>query len=370
MDSQSFEIDSNELDSLYHPKPNPSINDVLDSKLDYVFLTGDSLSLLKSISAETFNCVITSPPYFQQREYDFAKKYKKVAVGLEKNIEDYVGNLVEIFSEVLRTLKPDGSMWLNIGDKFIDKELAGIPWRVALALKDSGWILRQDVIWHKMKGTQSAKDRFRDLHEYVFHFVKSKKYWFDGDAVRISPKPADLIKGKSATGVSGKKYFDFIEMTDTLTHEEKINAKNALDETIKQMKEGEVTDFRMTIRGMQRTYHGEKGSMSGRAKEIQDKGYFIMKMGSKGFLPSNVWNIVPEDKWRKDKHCAVFPEELLKIPLLSTCPPKGLVLDPFSGTGTTVSAAVKNGLRGVGMDISMEYNRLAYERLNYAETPN
>ena len=350
--------------TLYKEQP-PTLNDVLSDKGSYVFMTSDALSLLKSVPDESFNCVITSPPYFQQREYDFSDKYNDVAIGLEISIDDYIANLVDIFTEVLRTLKTDGSLWLNIGDKFIDKELAGIPWRLALALKDSGWILRQDIIWHKMKGTQSAKDRFRNLHEHIFHFVKSKKYWFDGDAVRIPPKPADIINGISSTGVSGKKYYDFIEVTSTLTDEEKLNAKNALDETIRQIKLGEVTDFRMTLRGMQRTYHGENGNMSGRAKEIEDKGFFIMKMNAKGFLPSNVWSIVPEAKWRKDKHCAVFPENLLKIPLLSTCPPNGLVLDPFSGTGTTVLAAVKNGFRGVGMDISEYYNNIAYQRMPY-----
>lgn len=343
-----------------------ALDDVIYEHSSYAFLTGDSLSLLKATHDETFNCVITSPPYFQQREYDFSKKYEKKAIGLEKTMDDYIANLADIFTEVRRTLKNDGSLWLNIGDKFINKELAGMPWRVALALKDSGWILRQDIIWHKMKGTQSAKDRFRNLHEHIFHFVKDRKYWFNGDAVRITPKPADTVNGKSATGVSGKKYYDFIKTTDTLTSIEKTNAKRALDETVKQIKDGEITDFRMTIRGMQRTYHGEKKSMSGRAKEVQDKGYFIMKVSAKGFLPSNVWNIVPEDKWRKDNHCAVFPEELLRIPLLSTCPANGLVLDPFSGTGTTVAAAVSHGFRGIGMDISNDYNCLAYKRLKHA----
>ena len=248
------------------------------------------------------------------------------------------------------------------------KELIGVPWRVALALKDDGWKLRQDVIWHKLKGTQSAKDKFRHLHEHIFHFVKIRKYFFNGDAVRIAPKPAMSRNGKivSATGVSGKKYYEFIKTTNTLNDAEKKSAKKALDNAVQEIKEGKITDYRMTIRGSQRVYHGEKSRMSGRAKELQTHGYYIIKMSAKGFLPSNVWDIVPEDKWRKDKHCAVFPEELVTTPILCTTPKNGLVLDPFSGTGTTVTAAVKNGFRGIGIDISSEYNRLAYERVSDA----
>ena len=92
-----------------------------------------------------------------------------------------------------------------------------------------------------------------------------------------------------------------------------------------------------------------------------------MKMKKKGFLPSNVWRIVPEDKWRKDTHCAVFPEELLKIPILSTCPIDGIVLDPFSGTGSTVNAAVKLGRKGIGIDLCNQYTELARKRLKETE---
>lgn len=347
------------------PRKGRDVMDVVNGEYDYTFQTGDCNSLIKDIPAESIDCVITSPPYFQQREYDFSSKFKDVAIGEEDTIQEYVDNLVNVFREVHRVLKTSGSLWLNIGDKFVDKELAGVPWRVALALKDNGWILRQDIIWNKRKGTQSAKDRMRDIYEHIFHFVKNKKYYFDGDLIRIKPGEVVCKNGKviSATGVSGKKYYEYIEKTNDLTMVEKKNAKTALDRVIKEMKEGKISDFRMTIRGAQRTYHGESEKISGRAKELQDKGYFLLKMNSSGFLPSNIWDIVPEDKWRKDNHCAVFPEELLQIPLLSTCPKGGIVLDPFSGTGTTVSAAVKHDFRGIGFDISKAYNKLACERV-------
>ena len=123
----------------------------------------------------------------------------------------------------------------------------------------------------------------------------------------------------------------------------------------------------MTIRGEQRSFHSENSKISGRAKELQEKGFYIMKMRKKGFLPSDIWRIVPEDKWRKDAHCAVFPEELLRIPILSTCPVDGIVLDPFSGTGSTVTAAVKLGRKGIGIDLSHQYTELAIKRLKDSE---
>lgn len=217
-----------------------------------------------------------------------------------------------------------------------------------------------------MKGTQSCKDRMRDIYEHVFQFVKKTKYYFDGDSIRIIPeKDAYEKDGQiiSATGVSGKKYYKQIETSTVLSEEEKTNALNALNETLEEMRRGEVVDFRMTIRGEQRTYHSESQKVSGRAKELNDKGYFIMKMRKKGFLPSDIWRIVPEDTWRKDTHCAVFPEELLKTPILSTCPKGGIVLDPFSGTGSTVHAAVLLERKGIGIDLSNQYTEIAKRRL-------
>lgn len=124
-----------------------------------------------------------------------------------------------------------------------------------------------------------------------------------------------------------------------------------------------MNDFRMTIRGVQRAWHSNNTEISGRAKELQNKGFYIMKMGSMGYIPGDIWNIVPEDTWRKDSHCAVFPEELLRIPILATCPTGGIVLDPFSGTGSTV-AAVRLGRRGIGIDLSSEYITVAQQRMN------
>lgn len=342
------------------------ISEVLEGKRQFCFEVGDSLQVLKRIPDKSVDCVITSPPYWQQRIYEDYDGEMNDIIGSEEAPEKYVENLMKVIREIYRILKDEGSFWLNIGDKFVDKCLMGMPWRVALEMQKEGWILRSDIIWDQMKGTQSCKDRMRDIYEHVFQFAKKKKYYFDADAVKIIPendayeKDGQII---SATGVSGKKYFKQIETSTVLSDEERNNALNALNETLEEMRRGEVVDFRMTIRGEQRTYHSENKKVSGRAKELNEKGYFIMKMRKTGFLPSDIWRIVPEDTWRKDTHCAVFPEELLRTPILSTCPSDGIVLDPFSGTGSTVKAAVNLGRRGIGIDLSKQYSEIATNRL-------
>ena len=330
----------------------------------FAIITGDALNVLGQIPDNSIHCVITSPPYWQLREYDNGDDPREI--GNEADFFDYVGTLTQVFLEVRRVLVDTGSLWLNLGDKYHNKMLMGLPWRVALSLMDSGWILRNDVIWDQMKGTQSAKDRLRDVYEHIFHFVKQKKYYYDHDAIRIRPtRGAKKYNGElvSATGVSGKKYRQQIESSSVLSDLEKTNAMNALNDVILEMESGALVDFRMTIRGEQRTYHSDSQKVSGRAKELATRGFFILKMGANGHIPSDIWRIAPEDSWRKDAHYAVFPEELLTNPIRATCPLDGIVLDPFSGTGSTLFTAIKLNRRGLGIDLSKHYNDIARKRI-------
>lgn len=336
----------------------------LEDNSRYRFISGDCLSVLKEMESESVDCIITSPPYWGMRAYDNEDNVNEI--GNEPDFKSYLEALGEVFSEARRVLKKSGSLWLNLGDKYVDKKLLGMPWRVAISLMDNGWIMRNDVIWHQLKGTQSCRDRLRDSYEHVFHFVKSKKYIYDADAIRIKPSKMPVVSDSvttSSTGVSGKKYRKLIRESTELTEQEKINAEKALDEVLAEIRLGLVNDFRMTIRGAQRTWHSDSTKISGRAKELVNKGFYVMRISSKGHLPSDVWNIVTEDTWRTDSHCAVYPEELLRIPILATCPEGGIVLDPFSGTGTTVSAALKLGRRGVGIELSPEYIRISEQRI-------
>lgn len=333
----------------------------------HVLIKGSCLDILSLIPSESIDCVITSPPYWNQRAYDVEEEYRHLMLGNEPSHQVYVSNIVRIFSEVKRVLRKDGSCWLNLGDKYVNKNLMGIPWRVAIAMQDDGWILRNDIIWDQMKGTQSAKDRLRDIYEHVFHFVKNRKYYYETDQIRIQPRAKPRVRGNrmvSATGVSGKKYREQIAASGDLSPSEKLGAITALEETIAQMQQGEIVDFRMTIRGRQRPFHSDNGTVSGRAKELEQKGYYMLKMGAKGHLPSDIWRIVPEDKWRKDAHYAVFPEELLLSPIKATCPPNGIVMDPFCGIGSAACAALNLGRRSIGIDISEHYLQIAETRVH------
>ena len=347
------------------------ISKVLDENQKNGLLTGNCKDILTEIPDESIGCVITSPPYWQMRKYHTNGNDADSMIGEEKTPEEYVKRLAGIFRQIKRVLKSDGSVWLNLGDKYHNKNLMGMPWRVALAMQDDGWILRNDVIWHQIKGTQSAKDRLRDVYEHIFHFVKRKKYYYDADLIRIKPSKLPTINGKeiiSATGVSGKKYRRQILESKELNEQERAAAIRALDQTLEKIREGKLVDFRMTIRGAQRTYHSNNLEVSGRAKELETKGFYILTSDAKGHLPSDIWNIVPEDEWRKDVHYAVFPTELLELPIKATSRIDSVILDPFMGTGSTLVAANQLKRQGLGIELSEEYVEIARNRLNPAQS--
>jgi site-specific DNA-methyltransferase (adenine-specific) len=332
-----------------------------DDDITPMFIKGNSLDVLKARPDKSIDMCITSPPYWGQRQYDGG------GIGLEKNHKDYVVDLCEIFSELKRVLKDEGSFWLNIGDAYKNKALLGLPWRVAFELTDEqGWIMRNSVIWHKVKGgPDNSKDKLRNVHENLFHFVKkSKGYYYDADAVRKKPREAKVENGVvvSATGVSGVRYKRQIELSTDLSMEEKKNALQKLNETLNEINLGKLSDFRMIIRGQQRTTHSDSEKVSGRAKELRDKGYYMLKYHPKGSKPSDVWDILPEDTQKRKKHFAAYPEDLCKIPILATCPSDGIVFDPFCGTGTTMLVAKYFGRKSIGVDLSKEYLELAEER--------
>jgi DNA modification methylase len=265
-----------------------------------------------------------------------------------------------------RVLTDKGSLWLNIGDSYQEKRLLGIPWRVALELVDEqGWLLRNDVIWNKVKGgPDNAKDKLRNVHEHVFHFVKQKNYYYDVDAIRSAPKKSRVLNGAvvSATGVSGVRYRRQIELSTALSDEEKKNAYAALDAILREVVDGRLADFRMIIRGQQRATHSDAEAVSGRARELRDRGYYFLKYHPKGSKPSDVWDILPEDTQRRDTHFAPYPEDLCKIPILATCPEGGVVIDPFCGTGTTNLVAFQFGRKSIGIDVAERYVKTAESR--------
>lgn len=348
-----------------------------------VILQGDCLEVLKSLPDCSINCCVTSPPYFGLRDYgtgswvggdpncDHAeakiptrfdykidelqqhnkgsdvKLYKKVCptcgavredkqIGLEDTPEDFINKLVDIFREVKRVLKDDGTLWVNMGDSymsntfsnrnFIDdggrggnkpvlkknnptdslkvKDLIGIPWMLAFALRKDGWYLRQDIIWHKSCAMpESVKDRCTKSHEYVFLLSKSSKYYFDYKAIQETAVSSDTSQYK--------------------------NIEN---------------------------FHVDYDDADGEAADEQSAN----NEGKRN--KRDVWTVNPSHY--KEAHFATFPEALIEPMILAGCPEDGIVLDTFMGSGTTAVVAKKHHRNYVGIELNPEYIKIAENRID------
>ncbi len=336
---------------------------VMGSDITPLFLCGDALSVLKELPSESIDCCITSPPYWNKRQYAGG------GIGMEADYHTFIDHLIVIFSEIKRVLKSFGSFWLNIGDSYLNKNLLNLPYRIAIRLQDEqGWILRNTIIWNKVKGCpDNSEDKLRNIYEPVFHFVKQPKgYYYDVDSVRHKPHQTKIVNGAvvSATGVSGIRYKRKIELSTELTEEQKVSALTELDNILSMVQKGEISDFRMIIKGEQRTTHSDSERVSGRARELHERGFYFLKYNPNGAKPSDLWDIIPEDSQGRTTHFAPYPEDICKIPILLTCPMNGIVLDPFSGTGTTSVVARTLGRKSVGIDISDEYIAEAEKRVH------
>lgn len=280
------------------------------SEIEDKIFCGNSLWTLQRLPSSSINCIVTSPPYFGQRDYDV-----KGQIGNEKLPAEYINNLIDLFNECKRVLKDTGSLWLNLGDKYNKGDLLGMPWRVALALQDNGWILRNDIIWHKPNAMpHSTKNRLTTDHEYIFFFTKKRKdYFYDQDAIR-------------------EEHVTFSE------HSKMKGGRNHFG------KNGGTP---------------EKGKNSGNSN-LHD-GRWDQAFHPNGRNKRTVWNVALS-KFR-GAHFAVFPEKLIEPCILAGCPKNGIVLDPFFGAGTTGYVANKFSRKYIGLEINPEYAEIARERL-------
>ena len=252
-----------------------------DAILNNVLL-GDIRSVYTSIPDNFVQSIITSPPYFGHRKYSEDDRCDN-EIGTEKSLEEYINNLVSCFEAIKPKLKNSGVLWLNLGDTYRNKELLGVPWRVAFALKDSGWILRSDVIWKKPNAMPSSvKDRPATDHEYIFLFSKSRNYYYDADAIR-EPHVTFTEKSKMR---GGRNHFGKRDGTP------------------------------------------EQGKNSGN-RNLHD-GRWDQAFHPKGRNKRTVWEI-PLSKFR-EAHFAVYPEKLVEICLLASTRRNDVVLDPFTGS--------------------------------------
>lgn len=303
------------------------------------------------LEPESVYTCVTSPPYYNLRDYGVAGQ-----IGTEATVEEYIDKLVDVFREVRRALRQDGTLWVNIGDSYATrsgaqpptntrnscghtekrppsgykyKDLIGVPWLLAFALRADGWYLRQDIIWHKTNAMpESVRDRCTRSHEYVFLLSKSTKYYFDAAAI------SEPIAGSSA-----KRYLQNIEQQRGLDRQPgKTNG---------------------TMKAALPRFGGNKYGEDGREETRTKSG--------KAYIPTlrrnkrSVWNI--STAGFRGAHFAVFPEKLVEPCILAGCPEGGTVLDPFTGSGTTGVVAKRLGRNFVGCEIKPEYWQMATDRI-------
>ena len=306
-----------------------------------LILIGDVLGKIKEIEDGTVDCCVTSPPYYGLRDYGMSGQ-----IGLEDTPEAYISRLVAVFQEIKRVLRDDGTLWVNIGDSYAGsggagnqfgqlesglakykqpsrphemglkpKDLIGIPWMLAFALRADGWYLRQDIIWHKPNPMpESVKDRCTKSHEYIFMLSKSSKYYYDADAIKepcVSGDPASPRGSKCVkTPNSGRRD-----------------------------KQGELG--KQTYTGFNERYFSKDPLM------LRNK--------------RDVWTVTT--KPYKGAHFATFPPDLIEPCILAGSKEGGIVLDPFMGSGTTCMVAKKHGRGYIGIELNPAYVELAEKRI-------
>jgi DNA modification methylase len=288
--------------------PNGIRSTTLGNYVDAI-ICSDAESTLHALPLESVNAIVTSPPYYQQRDYGAGPQ-----IGNEASPESYVQRLAGVFRESFRVLAKDGTLWLNLGDKYKNGRLLGMPWRVVFAMESIGWILRSDIIWHKTNAMPaSVKNRPTTDHEYVFMFSKSQDYCYNADAIR---EPHVTFSEKSRM-MGGRRHFG---------------------------KRGGTPE------------QGKNGGNPNLHNARWDQAFHPL-----GRNKRTVWQI-PLSKF-PEAHFAVFPEKLVETCIMAATRPNDLVLDPFIGSGTVALVAQKFGRHFIGIDCSAEYCTLAKRRL-------
>ncbi len=260
---------------------------------------GDAFTVLHGLKNDVVQTCVTSPPYWGLRDYGVDGQ---IGSG---SLEQYIEDLVTVFREVKRVLREDGTLWLNLGDSYVQKNLVGMPWRVALALQADDWYLRQDIIWHKPNPMpESVQDRCVKAHEYIFLLSKNQKYYYDVDSIK------EKSTGRSP-GNKNQKYVKAYEESDDEIHRTKAGLLN----------------IGKTDKRNRRT----------------------------------VWTVAPAAF--KGAHFATFPPDLIKPCILAGAPKRGIVLDPFLGSGTTAMVSQEFGRRCIGIELNPEYIEIAKKRV-------
>jgi DNA modification methylase len=318
-------------------------------------IQGDCIEGLRALPDASVHCCVTSPPYWGLRDYGHNGQ-----IGLESTPEAYVARMVDVFREVRRVLRDDGTCWVNLGDSYAanrtyqvtptkwasltqgqpakvpdglkPKDLVGIPWRVAFALQADGWWLRQDIIWHKPNPMpESVRDRCTKAHEYVFLLTKSERYYYDSEAV------SEPVSASSVARVS------------QATWDEQAGSDRVPGKT----------------NGPMKAVLKRSGNKSRKSATERD----CPRDGVCGSVPwegttrnkRSVWTVTTRPY--KGAHFATMPPALVEPCIKAGCPEGGTVLDPFAGSGTTLAVAAELGRSGIGCELNPEYIELAEQRI-------
>lgn len=319
-------------------------------------IVGDCLEILKNIEDSSIDLIITSPPYFQQRDYGNGS----FGIGNEESEEIYLESLNKVFNECVRVTSEKGAIVFNLGDKYLNGSLALLPYKFAIKATENKQVsLINQLTWAKLNPTpRQERRKLIQSTEPFFIFAKSKDYHFDLENYLSHLDEINKNGKNNPTDQLGKKYFKLIENSD-LAEIEKQNAKNALLETIQLIRQGEITGFRMKLRGIHKLAYG--GQDGGRNNQIKNNGFTIIKILGNRMKKDIIES--PVEITKDNHHPAVFPSYIVQELLKLLSEENDLVLDPFCGSGTTCVVAKSLNRNYLGIEINPEYVKLANERL-------
>ncbi len=309
-------------------------------------IIGDAREKLREMADCSVQCCVTSPPYYGLRDYGVDGQ-----MGLEETPNEFVAGMVGLFREVRRVLRDDGTLWLNLGDSYAGsrgaphgsglkaKDLIGIPWRVAFALRADGWYLRQDIIWSKPNPMpESVRDRCTKAHEYIFLLSKGPRYFYDADAIKNAPSQALIEQVEQGYGGTDIKAYAAGRAQSASGTKRRI-----IDGARKKI---------ARRRGHDRAHVGFVERWDGMTRAEQ------VALGSN---KRSVWEVGTQPF--SEAHFATFPPALIEPCILAGSPAGGMVLDPFGGAGTTGLVSERLGRDSTLIELNPEYADIARRRI-------
>lgn len=321
---------------------------------------GDSALLLREFPSNSVDLVITSPPYYKQRDYGGG-------IGNEATPHAYLEVLLHIFGECVRVTKPTGSLVFNLGDKYEESSLLLMPYRFAIAATERFPVkLVNAVTWVKSNPTpRQFQRRLVSSTEPFFHFVKSDQYKYFPESFLADDEPADQEIDSSHRNI-GRRYFSLIERSE-LTEQQKAMARAALEAVIEEVRSGAIQGFRMKIRGIHSEPFG--GQEGGRKIQLERNGFTIIRIHGNRLKRNVITALL--DPVKGNPHPAIYPVKIVEQFIRLLTQPEDVVLDPFAGSGSTALAALKTGRHFICIDINEAYCAYARERLqNFTFTRN